>query len=70
LRAAAARSAEARMEGPKMVSRDLVPMAAEECARRAGTGKPLQLAAGRKTDATVRGAFRFFTFTQCFDRPA
>ena len=55
LRAAAARSAEARMEGPKMVSRDLVPMP-EECASLAGTGKPLQLAVGRETDATVRGS--------------
>src|SRR6516225_619010 len=55
LRAAAARSAEARMEGPKMLSRGLVPMA-EECASLAGIGKPLQLAAGRETDATVRGS--------------
>ena len=37
-----------------MVSRDLVPMA-EECASRAGVGKPLDLAAGRETDARARG---------------
>jgi len=38
-----------------MLSRDLVPMP-EECARRAGVGKPLELAAGRESDATVRGS--------------
>ena len=37
-----------------MLSRDLVPMA-EECASRAGVGKPLDLAAGRDTDARARG---------------
>jgi hypothetical protein len=37
-----------------MVSRDLVPMA-KECASRAGTGKPLDLAAGSETDARARG---------------
>ena len=36
-----------------MVSRDLVPMA-EECASRAGVGKPLDPAAGRETDARAR----------------
>jgi len=43
------------MEGPNMLSRDLVPMA-QGCASLAGIGKPLQPAAGRETDATVRGS--------------
>ena len=50
MRAAAARSAEARMEGPNMLSRDLVPMP-EECARERSVRKPLQIAAGREPDA-------------------
>ena len=40
---------------PKMVSRDLVPMA-EECTSLAGIAKPLELAAGRETDATARAS--------------
>jgi hypothetical protein len=44
LRAAAARSADARMEGPNMLSRDLVPMA-EGCASRVGAYKPQGIAA-------------------------
>ena len=49
MRAAAAFTAEARMEGPKMVSRDLLPMP-EACASRAGIGKPLDLRlAGKRT---------------------
>jgi len=42
LRVAAARSAEARTEGLKMLSRDLISMP-EECASLAGIGKPLKL---------------------------
>ena len=38
-----------------MLSRDLVPMAGG-CASLAAVGKPLQLAAGRETHATVRGS--------------
>jgi hypothetical protein len=41
------------MEGPNMLSRDLVPTA-EGCASRAGIGKPLGLAAVSETNATVR----------------
>ena len=37
-----------------MASRDLVPMC-KRCAHRAGIGKPLDLAAGRETDARARG---------------
>jgi len=37
------------MEGPKMLSRDLVPMP-EECAGLAGIGKPLE-----RPDLRIRG---------------
>jgi hypothetical protein len=60
LLAAAARSAQARTEGPKMLSRDLVPIA-EESASQAGTDKPLGLAGVRETNARARigeGAIR------------
>ena len=48
LRASAARSAEARMEGPKMVSRDLVPMMHDRA--KLLDEKPLDLAAPDETN--------------------
>jgi hypothetical protein len=54
--------------------RRIEPVAGEECASLAGIGKPLELAAGRETDATVRGsspdALMFLILSHAFDRPA